>query len=261
MIKWILLSLVLGTSALASLKPAASNRMRISLIQGASEVAFVSYRKPGVEQKAQLGDELFVGDEVRTGARMRLDLLQYDGSLLRLGPNTNIKLEARVPQKTQQATWVVGLTKGAIHGVIEKATQGSDPKLKVKTKIAAMAVRGTDFIFTHAENDSSSKIYVLEGLTWFGRDPEFVEGSYKEVKTREWGEITSEKKSGLPDSGPLPHDGKPFLQDLELNDLGPATKAPGETAEDCRRRGKGWRQIPGSPKGLCFEDTEPKEER
>ncbi|NUM87710.1 MAG: FecR domain-containing protein [Bdellovibrionales bacterium] len=256
MTRFLILAVFLGFQVSASpLKPTASNRVRIGGIQGAREVAFVSYRKPGVERKAQLGDELYVGDEVRTGPRMRVDLVQYDGSVLRLGPDTQIKLEARIPQKREQATWVLGLAKGVIRGLVEKAS--SDPKLKIKTKIAAMAVRGTDFLLSHAE--SGSKIYVLDGVTWFGHDPEFAEGTYKEIKAREWGEITREKN--LPQTGPIPHDGTPLIAELELGDLEPAKKEPGETAEDCRRRGKGWRQIPGSPRGLCFEETEPKEER
>jgi len=106
-----------------------------------------------VENKAQIGGATAVvgtpvhmNDDVRTGAKARLEVTFRDRTLLTLGENARVVID-RYVYKPNQGTgeMVVKATQGAMRFVTGKIGQMPDHNVTVVTPQAALAVRGTDF--------------------------------------------------------------------------------------------------------------------
>ncbi|MCG6871299.1 MAG: FecR family protein [Gammaproteobacteria bacterium] len=92
------------------------------------------------------GSPLYVGDLIRTGAGARLGLELSDGSVIRLGADTEFRVQDyRYVADPAGGYAVFALARGAFRaltGVLGKLDQ---PAFRVNTPVAAVGVRGTEF--------------------------------------------------------------------------------------------------------------------
>ena len=101
-----------------------------------------------------LGGPLLAGDRLKTGAAGRLAFVTQDGSLVRLGTNSELNLS--VP--AQGAGSLFHLVKGLFQAVVEK--QGTR-QFQVDSNGGVAAVKGTQLQFE--ATDKGSELKVLEG--------------------------------------------------------------------------------------------------
>jgi hypothetical protein len=118
----------------------------------------------------QLKDVVPSGSTIKTGPRSFVKLLLSDQSQLSVGPESEMKIE---PKKAGDPA-LINLVGGQIRAKVTKdlmnKNQG-DPKEKllIKTKTAAMGVRGTDFNVTFNQMNSFTALITFEGSVAMAR--------------------------------------------------------------------------------------------
>lgn len=111
----------------------------VTLIRGPANVT-----QGGRTTRLYPGASVIVGDHVRTGKRARLRLRMIDGAEIALGEHTEfIVREYELRENAGRA--VLELTKGFFRAVTGRITQQRDNSFRVKTPLAVIGVRGTDF--------------------------------------------------------------------------------------------------------------------
>ena len=118
----------------------------------------------GLKKKLKKGDWVDEGSEVITQKKSFAKLLFKDKSSINVGPASNMKIAS---YKKNEAG-IISLLKGQIRSKVEKdLTQNQDDnksKMFIKTKNAAMGVRGTDFIVGFNPFSGNTNLDVISGL-------------------------------------------------------------------------------------------------
>ena len=228
-------------AAVAFAGPATSDRIQVTKVLGPPDV---QVKRRSGNQIVHVGDDLIEGDEVTVAERQLVSLAGYDGSLWKLAPGTRFVAEARKSDKATSAYWSFAVTKGAMWGKVTKNIEVKDGfRLKVRTKAAALGIRGTEYVLDGGENH----VDVLEGTVWWGTDLNFAAGTYKAITAGSHGEVGEGGHITVIESK---GDAAKILHDYRIELAEEAKKTPG-TAAECLARGKGWRSENGSSVGEC----------
>jgi|GEM_PF-6264153 len=235
--------------SVAQALPELSDRIRVEKVHGPKDVQVIR-AAGGKEENVNAGDMLFVGDTVITVPGQIVQLSAFDKSSWAIAPGTRLKLESRKPDAKSLFYWTFNLVKGAMWGEVPKAENAKDGfRLKVKTKHAAMGIRGTEYLL--GGDEKLSTLDVLDGTVWWGKSADFAEGSYKEVKAGQHAEMG-------PDGNVTVHSSSGDKEALAKHyGVVPGqvsgTPAPKQsTREECTAQGLGWKSANGSNKGECF---------
>lgn len=166
-ILWLFLPLLLVSSqglAAGATEPVIS----VAKLQGKGLVRI--RRASGVEVTAAAGDKLSAGDKIFTDADSTADLILHDGSLVRVGLNTDYKIEAIQEEKKGLWAWTFEMAKdkasGSIRALVEKSQERGFIKFKVHTPSGTMGVRGTEIILT--EDNGTLELVTLHGEALLG---------------------------------------------------------------------------------------------
>lgn len=113
----------------------------VSHIQGA---AFANHRDSS--DNLYKGRMVLVGDRVVTGHNARLLLKMVDGAMLTLGEDTEFVIsDYHYSKKTRQGSATLELVKGVFRAVTGAIGKLKERDFKVKTAVATIGIRGTDF--------------------------------------------------------------------------------------------------------------------
>lgn len=120
--------------------------------------------KTDTGKSLNLKDVIRPGTTVVTSAKSFVKLLFSDQTQMSIGPDTTLKLE---PTKAGEPS-LVNLVGGQIRAKVTKdllnnPSGGSQDKMQVKTKSAAMGIRGTDFNVTFNTQNSVTALVTFEG--------------------------------------------------------------------------------------------------
>ncbi len=105
---------------------------------------------------ASAGQDLQVGDQLKTGEDSRATVRMTDGSILQLDELTTIAIKA---PKTAGA----GVTLSVPGGAAFFSNQGHSREVSVETPSANGAIRGTAFLLTVNPNGGQSEVSMIEG--------------------------------------------------------------------------------------------------
>lgn len=194
----LLLAGLLAGSATLTLRAARSEA-------GGADAASITYVKGDAKRAAakttawkelKKGDRLREGDRLRTGAAARLEAKLKDGSLLRLGPNSEMALKTvKVDKKNRakkkvRAKLFVGRMWAAVTDLF-----GSDSKFEVETTNAVAGVRGTRFALGRDDaGDTTVKVY--SGQVLVSNEPIYkVKGHTKSKRVQVAGPQEVSKKA------------------------------------------------------------------
>jgi hypothetical protein len=121
----------------------------------------VTQLRPGSMQASQvvLGDGLVEETSLLTQERSFARVEFKDGTKLNLGPKSKIVIEN---SKENEPT-VVDLLKGKIRSKVEKDSASGTHKFFIKTRTAAMGVRGTDFHSTYNPENNITNVITYSG--------------------------------------------------------------------------------------------------
>ena len=131
---------------------------RIALSSGITN-ALVQRAGANVWDPAYDGQLLGKGDRLQTRANARLALICPDGTTLRIGEWADLEIQAEPESPTGLALFVHRAKLYFFH-------RGGPTHLKLRTRTASAAVRGTEFEFD-AEEDGTAQIVVLDGEVAF----------------------------------------------------------------------------------------------
>ncbi|MGZ3653631.1 MAG: FecR domain-containing protein [Bdellovibrionota bacterium] len=242
---------ILAARAIAA--PALSDRIQISEVVGPKDVKVVR-AVGGKEVTLHNGEDLFVGDTLSVAPKQIVGITAYDGSQWKLAPGTVFKAEARKADKATQSFWAFQLIKGSMWGKVKKEAEPKDGfRLKVRTKTAALGIRGTEYLLEG--DDTRSGMDVLEGTVWWGNDPAFAPGTYQEITAGHHGEVGVDGKVVVSDTKEdVPALKKKYGLTISA-DAQSGAAAAGTTAQ-CLALGKGWKSKDGSSQGECMDKAE-----
>lgn len=120
----------------------------------------------GVEESAGAGGKLFPGDKIITDDRSAVFLILNDGSVLKVGFNTEFKLEA-TDVNDRFLSWAFRIVKGTMRALVEK-NPAADTRVRINTPSGTIGVRGTEFVVAVDEESRTSYLYTIEGLVSHG---------------------------------------------------------------------------------------------
>jgi hypothetical protein len=144
------LAALVGNGALASDEAPAG---RISRVSGN-----VTLLRGGQVQAGAPGDAIYVSDSIRTAADSRAEVTFDDGSVLTVGPDSEVAIETFAPV-AEESTAVLDLLAGIVRVTVNKATDWG--RFDVRTTTAVASVRGTDYLVE--SNEAGSAVFVAEG--------------------------------------------------------------------------------------------------
>ena len=132
--------------------------------------------------KLKKGDKLKEDTSILTGKSSFVQLKYYDNSLTNLGPNSKIV----VAKMDKKGNGIINLLKGRIRNIVKKDEVGKK-RVYLRTRNAAIAVRGTEFetVYNETNNITSTLTYkgeVAMALTEEVSAKKFSESSQKARK-------------------------------------------------------------------------------
>ena len=113
-------------------------------------------------KKAKLGQRVKPGEIIRTGKKSQVRLVFNNGDQYTLGPGTVYQGEANQLEQKKGEGSVVNLLYGKFRAVISK--QGPRKELVIKTRNAALGVRGTDLFVSKRGLSGRTKLTVIRGI-------------------------------------------------------------------------------------------------
>jgi hypothetical protein len=109
-----------------------------------------------------LKDKIPAGETITTSARSFVKVLFQDNSQLNVGPESSVKIEQTKPGEPGLVNLVSGQIRSKVTKDLLKTDQVED-KFRVKTKTAAMGVRGTDFQVIYNNEGRNTSVVTYEG--------------------------------------------------------------------------------------------------
>lgn len=134
----------------------------------------------GALAKVKRGAAIAAGSVLKTGEGARAELTFPDGSVVRVGPSSELKLEAAAFDGKTKTVKVEAEVVGGQAWARVATLVGDDAQFKVKTQNAVAGVRGTVFRI-NVEQDEATVVKVYNGSVAVGGAPAFLQSSDDEA--------------------------------------------------------------------------------
>ncbi len=118
----------------------------------------VTVQRAGSEVAGAAGMAIEVDDTIRSGPGSRAEVTFTDGSVLTIGPESDVAISFFAPEAAESNA-VVDLIAGIARLTVNKATSWSS--FEVRTTTAVASVRGTDYLVESVPGKSA--VFVAEG--------------------------------------------------------------------------------------------------
>lgn len=172
-----------GASGLAWAEPAC----QVIALRGTATL-----ERAGARSALATGTELGMGDLIATDAGARVKLRFADGSQVKLGENTQLRIDlAKFSQAEGKRNILLNLPMGLLRAAAAKLPSTTGSSFEIHTGIGYSAVRGTDWIMVATSDET--RVHVREGGVSVGTDfpsnqfPKLVEGGRWVLVSREDG--------------------------------------------------------------------------
>ncbi|HEX5786275.1 MAG TPA: FecR family protein [Burkholderiaceae bacterium] len=159
-----------GLAALPALPAWASEpaAAQVKLVQGEVQITSAN----GHHRQPLVGEAVHVGDLITTGPGSELHAQWSDGAYLAARPRSSIRVDAfRLQGDPQDLSWIT-LLQGGLRMVTGWIGKAHRPGFRLKTPVATIGIRGTDFELQHLgptdgtpADELGTHILVLEGAT------------------------------------------------------------------------------------------------
>lgn len=105
----------------------------------------VSAEANGVQRPLKQGDSIFEEDQVATGDKSFAVLQFQDGAKVTIRPNSAMIIEQYAYNSSEDDAATLTLVEGGLRVITGAMTKRNPESYKVKTPVALMGVRGTEF--------------------------------------------------------------------------------------------------------------------
>lgn len=107
----------------------------------------VAIERDGASHPAAAGDRVQQSDVVTTGADGTVGITFQDNSMMSLGPDSSLALDTfRFDTTTHDGAFESSLRRGTLAAKSGFIVQQAPEAMKVRTPVAVLAVRGTEFV-------------------------------------------------------------------------------------------------------------------
>ena len=137
----VLIILIAGLAAFVSDAFAADAKGLIVASRG----TVIASGADGEARELAQGDEIFVDDEILTGPKSFAVLQFLDGAKVTVKPNSEIVIEDYVYNGNADDKATLNLVSGGLRVITGAMAKNNPENYKVKTPVALMGVRGTEF--------------------------------------------------------------------------------------------------------------------
>lgn len=151
-----------GPSASAEIGPDSVGTVRLLL--GKATVESTQADNQPVTQHLAVGSQIKVGDKITTQANSTVHLLFVDGANVSIRNNSQLEiLNYQYDKARPEASKVkFNLVRGVTRAISGDAAKSARDQFRLNTPIAAIGVRGTDFVVS--ATDTSTRALVNEGI-------------------------------------------------------------------------------------------------
>ena len=179
------LIMALGSFSL-TLEPLYANYAKVTIVRGE-----VTQLAPGelLARKVKKDEELKDDTSILTGPKSFIRMVLQDGSTLSLGPESKIVLSKI--GKLEKDKSVIGLLKGSLRNKVKKHDDGK-MHFFIKTKTAALGVRGTEFETVYGPRSGVTSLLTYQGAVSMAHIKDV-----EKVKSTETKEISYSRESEL----------------------------------------------------------------
>ena len=132
--------------------------MSASDITGGGLSGTATVVRQGAESPLAIDQAINIADTVRTAADSRAEVTFTDGSILTVGPSSEVAVSFFAPEASE-STALLDLVSGIARMTVNKATAWG--RFEVRTTTAVASVRGTDYLVEALPEKSS--VFVAEG--------------------------------------------------------------------------------------------------
>lgn len=110
----------------------------------------------GTSRELKKNDQVYVGDTIRTGAGSYVVVRFVDGERATVRPNSELKV-ASYAYGTKKDGAVMDLVKGGLRAISGDIAKENPKSFKVKTNVATLGVRGTEFALRVCKEDCAAE--------------------------------------------------------------------------------------------------------
>lgn len=151
---------LIGISLLCSFPVFASNKNAIAFVELLKGKATQLPPHAESAKTLQVGDSLFEDTSILTDDRSFVRIKFNDGSIMNIGSSSKVVLV----EMTKNEVSLISLLKGKVRTKVTKDAEGEgENKFFIKTRSAALGVRGTDFQATYNPDNKLTSLVTLEG--------------------------------------------------------------------------------------------------
>ena len=118
----------------------------------------------GTGRDLRKNDTVNVGDTIRTGAGGYVVIEFVDGAKATVRPNSELKID-RYAWNTGDDGALMSLVKGGLRAITGGIAHDRPESFKVKTSVATLGVRGTEFALRICEQDCSEEAQRFAGFS------------------------------------------------------------------------------------------------
>jgi hypothetical protein len=157
-------SLLLGLFGLARLfsaSPCGAAEAVGTLVSGSGQVMAVTQGKTRGPLKP--GDSVYQGDKLTSDTGASGKFLMKDRTILDLNPASQLVITQFEPHNGADRSVELNIVTGNVRVSVNTPVKGIG-KFNIRTKTAAMGVRGTEFVVSSAAKSDQSQVTVLKGL-------------------------------------------------------------------------------------------------
>lgn len=118
----------------------------------------------GLARELKKGDEVNVGDTIRTGTGSYVVVEFVDGAKATIRPDSEMKVD-RYTYGTGDDGAVINLVKGGLRAITGSIAKERPESYKVQTNVATLGVRGTEFSLRLCEADCGAEAKRFAGFS------------------------------------------------------------------------------------------------
>jgi enamine deaminase RidA (YjgF/YER057c/UK114 family) len=165
--RWIL-PLMMIAAATASAQPVSPIERPLSGVIAATaspvEVIYIPASGRSIGRQADTGDQIFLDDEVRTGAAGSMQVMLRDQTVFTMGPNSAIRFDRFVydPETSEKGAVSASILGGSFKFISGQIADHNPDGMTIKLSNATAAIRGTT-VAGQIHPDGTSSLVVLSG--------------------------------------------------------------------------------------------------
>jgi len=123
--------------------------LSVSLFAGIGNVMALKgkaqVKRKSLFKEIKAGMELFVGDEIITQAKSRIQIVLKDETIITIGPKSNYQFTEYEFDGTKTSKATMKISRGFFRAITGKIGKVARERFKVKTANSTIGIRGTDF--------------------------------------------------------------------------------------------------------------------